>query len=113
MEGDRCCKIQSSFKACSGAAGTHTPAETAADELAQIVDPKLFKPYDSSQEPIFPPELMVGLEFHFIVYSNTRRIYSSHGFCLPLFRVVRAIKSYQTAAGIPSAALLFRRRPSH
>jgi hypothetical protein len=62
MEGTNgaCCKqglpasdgVENNF--CSG------NGVTKADEVTKIVDPELFKPYDPTQEPIFPPELMVS-----------------------------------------------------
>ncbi|XP_065173829.1 xanthine dehydrogenase-like [Atheta coriaria] len=54
--GDKCCKLQNSNAITNGINGVHKTK----DEVGKLFETSTFVPYDSSQEPIFPPELKLN-----------------------------------------------------
>lgn len=65
--GDRCCRNSN--------ASTQSDTNCIIDEQSEILfDSSEFKPYDPSQEPIFPPELQVSdcLDCQFLVFKGPR-----------------------------------------
>ncbi|XP_065173588.1 xanthine dehydrogenase-like [Atheta coriaria] len=60
--GDKCCKLQNGTTSTNGINGNHEHQ----NDVGKLFEPSKFVPYESSQEPIFPPELKLN-----DTYDNT------------------------------------------
>lgn len=61
--GEKCCKNKKSLTNGTTSNGTESEAVNGSDSSSKLFDSSSFVPYDSTQEPIFPPELAVSDEY--------------------------------------------------